>query len=108
MRRISVFLALAAVLLTAAVGYTYKLRLDKARAWHATPVPQIKAGDEGIARDWREEKTDDKTGKPIMRAVAASFEGTHDPATFELEGVRIKLYDKSASSYTYIQSDKAL
>ena len=101
-------MALAAVLLTAAVGYTYKLRLDKARAWHATPVPQIKAGDEGIARDWREEKTDDKTGKPIMRAVAASFEGTHDPATFELEGVRIKLYDKSASSYTYIQSDKAL
>ncbi len=108
MRRISVFLAIAAILLTAAVGYTYKLRLDKARSRHTIPVPHIKVGDEGIAQDWREEKTDDKTGKPIMRAVAASFEGTHDPSTFELKGVKIKLYDKSANSYTYVQSDKAL
>lgn len=108
MRRISVFLAVAAVLLSAAVGYTYKLRLDKARARHAAPVPHIKVGDEGLAKDWREEKTDDKTGKPIMRALAASFEGTHDPSIFELKGVRIKLYDKSASSYTYVHADKAL
>jgi lipopolysaccharide export system protein LptA len=108
MRRISVFLAIAAILLVGAVGYTYKLRLDKARARRAVPVPQIKVGDEGIAQDWHEEKTDDKTGKPIMRAVAASFEGTHDPSTFELKGVRIKLYDKNAGSYTYVKSDKAL
>jgi len=108
MRRISVFLAVAAVLLTAAVGYTYKLRLDKVRSRHAAPVPQIRVGDEGLASDWRYKKTDDQTGKPIVQAVADSFEGTHDPATFELKNVRLRLYDKTAGSYTYVQSDKAL
>ncbi|HEY7303605.1 MAG TPA: LPS export ABC transporter periplasmic protein LptC [Bryobacteraceae bacterium] len=107
MRRISVILAIAAVLLTAAVGYTYKLRVDKARARHAAPVPHIKIGDEAIAQDWREEKTDDRTGRPIMRAVAKSFEGTHDPSTFELNGVRLRLFDKTAASYTYVKSDHA-
>ncbi len=107
MRRISVFVAIAAVLLIAAVGYTYKLRLDKARSRHAAPVPHIKVGDEGIAQDWHEEKTDDRTGKPIMRAVADSFEGTHDPSTFELRGVRLRLYDKNAGTYTYVQTQKA-
>lgn len=107
MRRISVFLALAAVLLTAAVGYTYKLRLDKARSRHAAPVPHIKTGDEGIAQSWRYQKDDPQTNKPVVRVVADSFEGTHDPATFELKDVKLRLYDKKAESYTYVQSEKA-
>lgn len=108
MRRISVFLALAAVLVAAAVGYTYKLRLEKARTRHAAPVPKIRVGDDGLARDWRYEKTDSQSGKPIVKAVADSFEGTHDPSTFELRNVRLRIYDKSAASYTYVQSDTAL
>ena len=107
MRRISVVLAIAAVLLTAAVGYTYKLRVDKERARHTAPVPQIKNGDEGIAQGWRYQKDDPQTNKPVVRVVADSFEGTHDPSTFELKGVRLRLYDKAAGTYTYVKSDHA-
>jgi len=109
MRRISVFLALGAILITAAVGYTYKLRLDKARRRHLAAVPQIKTGYDGVARSgWRYQKGDPQTGKPMIRVDAESFEGTHDPSTFELRAVRLRLFDKSAATYTYVKADKAL
>ncbi len=109
MRRISVFLAVAVLLLTAGVGYTYKLRLDEARRRHVAPVPQIKTGYDGVARSgWRYQKDDPQTGKPLVRVDADSFEGTHDPSTFALVAVKLRLFDKSAGSYTYVKADKAL
>jgi hypothetical protein len=109
MRRVSLFLAAAALVITAAVGYTYKLRLDKLRSSRALPAPRIKVGYEAQApRGWQENKTDPQTGKPIVRVTATSFEATHDPSTFELRGIALKLYNKGGSSYTYVKTDRAL
>lgn len=109
MRRMSLLLAIAALVITAAVGYTYKLRLDKLRSSRAIPPPHIKVGYEAQApRGWQENKTDPETGKPIVRVTAQSFQATHDPSTFELRGIALKLYKKGGSSYTYIKTDRAL
>ncbi len=107
MRRISVLLAVAAVLLTAAVGYTLKLRLDKARRAHLAAAPQIAVGYDAKSPDgWRYDKDDPQTGKPIVKLKADSAQATHDPSTLEIHGLALRLYDKDASKYTYVRCDK--
>lgn len=109
MRRISVFLGLALAVILAAVGYTLKLRIDKARAARVQPTPKISTKYTGVARSgWRYEKDDPQTNKPIVRVDAKTFQGTNDPSTFELQDLSLRLFNKAASSYTYVQSDKAL
>jgi lipopolysaccharide export system protein LptA len=109
MRRLSVFLAVAAILISAAVGYTLKLRIEKAARARVQPSPAIKPGLDAISPSgWHWKKSDPETGKPIVLAAAESAQATHDPSTFEIHGLAMRLYDKNAGSYTYIQSDKAL
>ncbi|HZS54960.1 MAG TPA: LptA/OstA family protein [Bryobacteraceae bacterium] len=109
MRRISIFLALAAVLISAAVGYTLKLRIERARRARVQPMPAIKPGLDAISPSgWHWKKSDPETGKPIVLAEADSAQATHDPSTFEIHGLAMRLYDKQAGDYTYIKSDKAL
>src|SRR5690348_13360019 len=107
MRRISVVLALAALLLTGAVGYTLKLRIANARKERLTPAPKIAIGYEATSPNgWRYDKDDPQTGKPIVKLKADSAETTHDPSTFEIHALALRLYDKSASSYTYVRCEK--
>ncbi len=106
MRRISVFLAAAALLLAITVGYTLKERL--ARRLHAAPTPPIKLGVDAVATEWNYAKSDDKTGRPIVRLHAKSFQATHDPSTSELRDLALRLYSSDGASYTYVQSEKAL
>ncbi len=109
MRRYSVLLAVALVLISVGVGYTLKLRLDKARAARVTPTPPIRPEMEGVASSgWQWTKDDPATNKPIVRVDARAFEGTHDPSTFELVGVRLRLYDKTGGAYTYVKTERAL
>lgn len=109
MRRISFLLALALAVILAAVGYTLKLRIDKARVARVQPTPKIATKYSGIALSgWRYEKDDPQTNKPIVRVDAKTFEGTNDPSTFELQDLSLRLFNKEASSYTYVQSDRAL
>ena len=109
MRRYSFYLAVALVVISAFVGYTLKLRLDKARAQHARPAPPMKTGVEGFASNgWHWWKNDDETGRLITDVRAASFEGTHDPSSFALRDVRLRMYDKSGKSYTFVRSERAL
>lgn len=109
MRRISLLLATVAFLITAAVGYTYKLRLDKIKSTHALPPPKIKTGYEAQApTGWHYAKDDPQTGKPIVRVEAKSFQATHDPSTFELQALALRLYNKDGGSYTYVKTDHAL
>ncbi len=107
MRRISVFLAIAAILLSAVVIYTYKLRLEKAKRAHVVPTPQIATKYEAISTEWHWWKDDPQTNKPVVWAYAKSAQATHDPSTFEIHELALKLYNKDASSYTYIRGDKA-
>ncbi len=109
MRRYSLVLAAALLVISAVVGYTLKLRLDKARAAHVFAPPAIRTVDEGVAPSgWRYQKDDPQTNRPIVKVDARTFEGTHDPSTFELKGVALRLYNKSGSSYTYVKSEQAL
>src|SRR3982750_3768752 len=96
MRRISILLAFAAILLTVAVGYTYRLRLIKELKGHVAAVPDIKNGYESVApTGWRYQKDDPQSGKPVVRVDAKSFQATHDPSTFELHDLSLRLYAKS-------------
>jgi lipopolysaccharide export system protein LptA len=109
MRRISVLLAVAALCITGVVGYTYKLRLDKLKGARAAPTPKIKNGYEAQApTGWRYRKDDPQTGKPIVRVEAKAFQATHDPSTFELQALALRLYNKDGASYTYVKTDQAL
>jgi lipopolysaccharide export system protein LptA len=109
MRRISVLLAFAAILLSAVVAYTYKLRLDTERKRPVLPVPLIDTALEALAKSgWHWQKDDPQTNRPIVRVEAKSFQGAHEPSTFELTDVRLRLYDKDAGSYTYVRSGHAL
>src|SRR5579875_424123 len=102
MRRISILLAIAAILISAGVGYTYKLRLEKARKAKVLPAPPIPVGiDARSLQGWRYQKSDPDTGKPIVKVEAKSFEATHDPSTFDLHDVALRIYDKNGGSYTY-------
>src|SRR5579875_3275112 len=100
MRRISLLTAVAAVLLSAIVGYTYKLRLDRQKHTRPQPRPAIKVGYEAKAPSgWFELKYDPRTNKPIVQGKAKSFEATHDPSTFLLHGLALRLFNKNGSSY---------
>lgn len=109
MRRISVLLAFAALLLSAVVGYTYKLRVEKDKKRPALPAPVIDEKLEALAKaGWHWQKDDPQTNKPVVRVEAASFQGVHQPSTFELKDVKLRIYNKDASSYTYVKSGEAL
>lgn len=109
MRRLSLLLAVAAIFISAAVGYTLFLRMRKARHAHLQPPPAIKPGLDAISpTGWRWKKSDPESGKPIVVAEAESAQATHDPSTFEIHGLAMRLYDKAATAYTYIKSDRAL
>ena len=77
MRRISVLLAGAVILLTVAVAYTYKLSLDRNRRHHPAPVPHIAKKYKGEAlQGWRWNSDDAETNKPASlgntgRAIVA-------------------------------------
>ena len=108
MRRISVLLAFAAILLSAVVAYTYKLRLDRDRKRPVTPVPVIDTTLEALAKSgWHWWKDDPETNRPMVDVKAKSFQGAHQPSTFELTDVRLRLYHKDADSYTYVSSGHA-
>jgi lipopolysaccharide export system protein LptA len=108
MRRTSLFLALAAILLTAGVGFTYWLRLKSTKS-HLKETPHVDPAYEAVAnRGWRESKDDPVTNRPMMRAEAASFRATHDPYTFELKDLSLQLFNKKAGSYTLVKAGRAL
>ncbi|MBV9301212.1 MAG: LPS export ABC transporter periplasmic protein LptC [Acidobacteriaceae bacterium] len=109
MRRISVLLAFAAILLSALVAYTYRLRVEKEKKRPPIPAPAIDTKLEALAKSgWHWQKDDPQTNKPIVRAEARSFEAAHQPSSFELKDVGLRLYAKDASSYTYVRSREAL
>jgi lipopolysaccharide export system protein LptA len=109
MRRFSLPIAFAVILLAALVGYTYKLRHDKARSVPVLPTPEVQKQYRALASaGWYWGKDDPQANKPIVRVKAKSFEATQDPSTFELHDLGLRLYDKNASSYTYVKSVKAL
>ncbi|MBV9082839.1 MAG: LPS export ABC transporter periplasmic protein LptC, partial [Acidobacteriaceae bacterium] len=80
---------------------------EKARHARVAPAPQIAVGyDAKSPNGWRYDKDDPQSGKPIVRLRADSAQATHDPSTLEIHGLGLRLYDKNASSYTYVRCEK--
>jgi lipopolysaccharide export system protein LptA len=107
MRRTSVFLALAAIFLTALVGFTYWLRLSQSKP-HTAATPTVDPGLVAIGRRWGYNKDDPTTNRPIVRVEADSFQDTKDPSVFALKGLSLRLYDKHAGKYTLVKAASAL
>jgi lipopolysaccharide export system protein LptA len=108
MRRVSVPLAFAALLVTAIVAYTYRSQIRKENEQKPIPAPQIQNGLEAVAHSgWKYEKDDPQTNKPIVRVSASSFAAAHDPSSFELKDLTLRLYHKDGGKYTYVKSGEA-
>ena len=108
MRRFSVLLGIAAVMLAFFVGYTFKHGLELRRKGRSEPAPNVRLGDDLAASSWTWNKDDPQTNKPISRLIAQSIRATHDPSTFELVNMKLRLFDKGAEKYTFVKSDLAL
>ncbi len=109
MRRISILLAVAAILIAAVVGYTFKLRYQRDASRKAIPAPEIGELYEALAnKGWHYEKDDPQTNRPITKVLAKSAQIVKDPYTFELRDMTLRLYAKDGASYTFVETDKAL
>lgn len=107
MRRLSVFLAFAAIFISLVVIYTYSKRRET-RSKSAEKRPeQLGLKYDASAAAWHWGKDDPQTNKPVVRAEAKSFRAVHEPSTFELEDMALRLFNKEAKTYTYVQSGKA-
>jgi lipopolysaccharide export system protein LptA len=107
MRRLSVLLSSAAILLAFLVAYTYVRRSSRERHNQPKPPARIDLGLQATAKTWHWGKDDPQTNCPIVRTVAQSFRAIHEPAIFELQDMQLKLFNKGCSSYTYVQAGKA-
>lgn len=108
MRRISVPLAFAALLVSLVVAYTYRARILRQRDVKAAPAPKVKIKYETVApMGWSYGKDDPNTNQPVVRLRAASLEATKDPSTFALVDVKLRLYSKDGGKYTYVTSSRA-
>jgi lipopolysaccharide export system protein LptA len=108
MRRISVFLALAAILLASVVAYTYRLRVAREKKHPLARRPSIETRlDARADQGWIYNKDNPEANRPIVSASARSYEATKSPSVFELTGLALRLYSKDASHYTYVQGEKA-
>lgn len=108
MRRISVFLALAAILLASGVAYTYRLRVAREKKHPVARRPSIENKlDARADQGWVYKKDDPVNNRPIVSASARSYEATKSPSVFALTGLALRLYSKDATHYTYIQGEKA-
>lgn len=109
MRRLSMLLGLAALVLAAVVGYTYSKRLDRGAARIVAPPPALPvhidaAGNNG----WVYRKSDPITHQPIVRAEARAYQRIKEPSTSLVDGLKLRLYNKLGTFYTFVECEKAV
>lgn len=107
LRRYSLLLSSAAGILALLVIYTYVHRAASERQHPPKPVKRIAAGLQATATAFQWKKDDPQTNCPVVRVTASSYEAIEEPSTFELTDMRLRLYNKGCSWYTYVQTAKA-
>jgi lipopolysaccharide export system protein LptA len=107
MRRYSVLLSCAAFFLALLVTYTYVHRSSRASQHPPKPIVKVEPGVKATGKTWRYNKDDTQTNCPVVRMVASSYRAVHEPSTFELTDMHLKLFNKGCSSYTYIETSRA-
>jgi lipopolysaccharide export system protein LptA len=106
MRRLSVLLGLAALIIAAVVGYTYSKRQHDTA--HRIPPPLLNPNYEASGgKGWIYRKSDPITHQPIVLAEMDVYERVKEPSTSRVGGLRLRLYNKSGKTYTYVESAHA-
>lgn len=109
MRRFSILLGLAALVLAAVVGFTYSRRLDRGAARIVTPPPALPVRIDAAGNDgWVYRKSDPITHQPIVRAEARSYQRIREPSTSLVDGLKLRLYNKLGTYYTFVECEKAV
>jgi lipopolysaccharide export system protein LptA len=109
MRRLSVLLGLAAIILSAIVGYTYSQRTKSGTGSAPTPPPAMPPSLEATGSGgWVYKRSNAITHQPEVRAAARAYSRIKEPSTSLVEDLKLRLYNKEGSSYTYVQSSKAV
>jgi lipopolysaccharide export system protein LptA len=109
MRRLSVLLGLAAIILSAVVGYTYSKRIKSGTGTAPAPPPSMPPSLEATGSGgWVYKRSNAVTHQPEVRAAARAYSRIKEPSTSLVEDLKLRLYNKEGSSYTYVQSAKAI
>ena len=109
MRRLSVLLGLAAIILSAIVGYTYSKRIKSGSGSAPTPPPAMPPSLEATGSGgWVYKRSNAITHQPEVRAAARTYSRLKEPSTSLVEDLKLRLYNKEGSTYTYVQSAKAV
>lgn len=105
MRRLSVLLACAAIFLSAFVVFTYLQRAREARRKAPPSIEKIPANVDARAKGWSWKKHEGN--RLIVQGEARSFTEIHEPSTYQLTGLKLRLYGKNGDKFTYVQSENA-
>jgi lipopolysaccharide export system protein LptA len=109
MRRLSVLLGLAAILIAAIVGYTYSKRIKSGTgSAYVPPRPMPAALNATGSGGWVYRRSNAVTHQPEVRASARAYSRINEPATELVDDLKLQLYNKEGSTYTYVQSAKAV
>src|ERR1039457_3165417 len=113
MRRARWLLLAAISLIVFAVGSTYYGRLMRMAKDAPAPVEPLKSGIDATAQGWHYRKDDDtKRGPsgepcPVVEVTAKSFSQVQQPASYQLEGVGLKLFHDCGAKFDQVTSAKA-
>ena len=108
MRRLSVLLGLAAIILSAIVGYTYSRRIKSGTGSAPMPPAPMSPTVDATGTGWVYKRSNAVTHQPEVRAEARAYSRIKEPSTSLVEDLKLRLYNKEGSSYTYVQSAKAV
>src|SRR5579862_2596163 len=102
------WLFLAAILvIVVAVGATYLNRKAAYDENAAVAPPPLDLTMDAQSQTWHTGKFDKETGRPIWKLRAKAARELKQPPVTQLEGVELELYDKEATQYDLIKSEKA-
>jgi lipopolysaccharide export system protein LptA len=113
MRRARWLLLAAISLIVFAVGSTYYGRLMRMAKEAPAPVEPLKSGIDATAQLWHYRKNDDtKRGPngepcPVVEVTARSFSQVQQPASYQLEGVGLKMFHSCGNKFDQVTSAKA-
>lgn len=113
MRRARWLILAAISIIVFVVGSTYYGRLLRMERDAPPPAKPLRNGIDATAEGWHYRKTDDNHrgpgGEPcpVVEIAAKSFTQVKEPATFDLEGVELKLFHDCGTALNEVKSAKA-
>ena len=106
MRRLAFVVPVVIILIAAALGLTYRIKVRKLIQAAPTPPPALAVAVNSAADHW--EWGQNKDGKPVFQIDSQKSRYLKDIGKFELIDVTLKLYQKDRAHYDLVKSPKAV